>query len=567
METIFIQLGVILFAAFIVSYVVRALKQPLIIGYILAGIIISPFLVNIGTSTQTIDTFSKIGISFLLFIVGLRLNPKVIKEIGGSSIVIGLAQMVLTFAATFIVSNYLLDVGLTASIYYGIAVSFSSTIIAMKLLSDKKEIDSLSSKISIGILIVQDLVAIAVLIFISSMVGIGSNTTLGGFVGGAALIVLVLAVGYIVLPKLMKQIAKMQELLFLFSISWCFILAALFSYIGFSMEIGSLLAGVILSTSPYATEISSKIRPLRDFFLVIFFIILGLSLQVQQIGSILLVSVVLSALALIFKPLVIMFFGRIARYTKRTNFLVGTNLSHISEFSLIVGALGLSMGQIGETTFSTIILSLLITIFISSYAITYSGELYNYLSGVLGVFESRRIRKESKIKRQYDTILFGYNRIGFSILNALKRMRRKYIVVDFNPDTITKLNKFGIPAIYGDVYDRDFLEDLDLKNSNLIISTIPEVETNELLIETVREVNKKAIIILRAHTIDDAMKLYNIGANYVLTPHFLGGEFVARMIKHEKPDDTDYNKERKKHIRMLKEIVEKIGDHPKVEKN
>lgn len=567
MDVIFIQLAVILLAAFLVSYIIRALRQPLIIGYIIAGMIISPFLVGIGTSTSAIDTFSKIGISFLLFIVGLRLNPKVIKEIGGSALIIGIGQMVLTFAATFLVSYYVINAGMVNAIYYGIAVSFSSTIIAMKLLSDKKEIDSLSSKISIGILIVQDLFAIGVLMFISSISGIGENATWGSFIVGAVLIVILFLVGYFILPKIMKQVAKMQELLFLFSVCWCFVLAGIFSYIGFSMEIGSLLAGVILSTSPYATEISSKIRPLRDFFLIIFFIILGLSIQVSEISEIIIPALVLSGLSLLLKPLIIMFFGRLFKYTKRTNFLVGSALSQISEFSLIVGALGLSLGQINSLTFNTIILSLLITIFLSSYAITYSGGIYNKFSGLLSIFESKKIRKENKIKLQYDTILFGYNRIGFSILNSLKKMKRKYIVVDFNPDIISKLNKFGIPAIYGDVYDQDFLDDLNLPNLSLVVSTIPEVETNELLIETIREVNEKAIIILRAHTIEDAMKLYDRGANYVLTPHFLGGEFVARMINHEKSGESGYSEEKKKHIKMLKEILEKAGDHPAVEKN
>jgi Trk K+ transport system NAD-binding subunit len=204
---------------------------------------------------------------------------------------------------------------------------------------------------------------------------------------------------------------------------------------------------------------------------------------------------------------------------------------------------------------------------LSSYSVTYSSQLYNKFSGVLSVFESGKIKKENKVRKEYNTILFGYNRIGFSILNALKRMKRKYIVVDFNPDTIAHLNKFGIPALYGDVYDKDFLDELNLKNLDLVVSTIPEVETNELLIESIREVNKDATIILRAHTIEDALKLYKIGASYVLTPHFLGGEFVARMIKHEKANDKNYSEERKKHIKMLKDIFSEIGDHPRVEKN
>ena len=567
MDSTFIQLAVILLAAFIVSYIIQALNQPLIIGYVISGIIISPFLVGIGATTSSIKVFSELGISFLLFIVGLHLNPKVIKEIGGSSLVMGLGQMILTFAVTYLISSYIFHAGVMASVYYGIAVSFSSTIIAMKILSDKRQLDSLPSKISIGILIVQDLVAIGVLIFISSVSGIDHSNPLQSFIAGVVLIAIVLLIGYFLLPRITRRIAKSQELLFLFAVCWSFVLGALFLYVGFSMEIGSLLAGVILSTSPYATEISSKIRPLRDFFLIIFFIILGLRIQISEIQTVLFPAIILSGIALIFKPFILMVFGRFFKYTKRTNFLVGSTLAQISEFSLIVAALGLSIGQINSQVFNTIILTLLITIFLSSYFITYSGSIYNRFSDLLAVFESKKIRRENKMKKKYDTILFGYNRIGFSILNALKRLKRKYLVVDFNPDTIRDLKKFGIPALYGDVYDMAFLDDLKLEDLSLVISTIPDIETNELLIETLKSVNKKAVVVLRAQTLEDALKLYEQGANYVVTPHFLGGEYVAKMIKNSKGKDKDYKEERGKHMKMLKEILSKGVNHPDAENN
>jgi len=289
------------------------------------------------------------------------------------------------------------------------------------------------------------------------MSGINNSNTLQSFAAGGILIVLLFLIGYFILPKITKRIAKSQELLFLFSICWCFVLAALFLYVGFSMEIGSLLAGIILSISPYATEISSKIRPLRDFFLILFFIILGLKMQISQVQEVIIPAIVLSGIALIFKPLVLIFLGRWLKYTKRTNFLVGSTLAQISEFSLIVAALGLSVGQINSTIFNTIVLTLIITIFLSSYSITYSWELYNRFSNFLSIFENKRIKSERKVKKEYDTILFGYNRIGFSILNALKSLKRKYLVVDFNPDIISNLKKFDIPALYGDVYDLNFL--------------------------------------------------------------------------------------------------------------
>lgn len=569
MEPIFFQLAVILFTAFVVSYIVRSFKQPVIIGYIIAGIIISPFIIKFGASTEVIDIFSKLGIAFLLFIVGLHLNPKVIREVGVSSLLVGLGQMILTFGLGFLVCFKILGFDSVASAYVGIALAFSSTIIIMKLLSDKQHLDSLYGKLSIGILIIQDLVAVGVLMFISSISNGGafSDFALKGVVGVLGLIIVLFILGFFILPKLTKGVARSQELLFLFSICWCFVVAALFSYFGFSIEIGALIAGVILSVSPYSTEISSKIRPLRDFFLIIFFIILGFNVNFSNLGPILINALILSFIVLVFKPLILMIFMMMFGYTKRTNFLVGTTLAQISEFSLIILAMGVALGHISQGILHTLILTMIITIILSTYMIIYSNDFYHRLSRFVSIFEKKGIKRERKIKNYYDAVLFGYNRIGFSILNSMKKVKQKYLVIDFNPDTISDLGKLRIPCLYGDVDDPELLRDLPLDKIKLAVSTVPDFETNSLLIENIRGINVKAIIIVRAHSIADALELYRKGANYVLTPHFLGGEYVSKMIKELKVDGKKYDLEKEKHIKMLRAIAEKGHEHPEVERN
>jgi Kef-type K+ transport system membrane component KefB/Trk K+ transport system NAD-binding subunit len=565
---IFIQLAIILFTAFIISYIMQAFKQPIIIGYIIAGIIISPFIIGFGTSKEIIEIFSKFGVAFLLFIVGLHLNPKIIKEVGISSLLIGLIQIILTFSLGFLISLGILGFDIITSLYVGIALAFSSTIIIMKLLSDKKHLDSLYGKISIGILIIQDLVAIAVLMFISS-VSNGTNVSslaFKGLLGGAGLIVITFLVGFFLLPKITRNIAKSQELLFLFSICWCFVIAALFTYFGFSIEIGALVAGIALSISPYSVEITSKIRPLRDFFLIIFFIILGLNIQFSNLSSIIINALILSFVVLLFKPLILMTFMAIFRYSKRTNFLVGTTLAQISEFSLIILALGVARGHISGEVLSTLTLTGIITITLSTYMIIYSNSFYEKMSKIVSIFERKKINKENKVKKKYSAILFGYNRIGFSILRSLKKLKQNYLVVDFDPDVISGLSKLRIPCIYGDAFDSEFLEELPLDKIKLAVSTIPDFETNVLLIESIRLVNPKAVIIVRAHQIKEALDLYKEGATYVLTPHFLGGEYIAKMIKTLKTR-KEYKNEKEKHVKMLTERIEKGHEHPNVERN
>jgi len=557
--------------AFVVSLIVRAFNQPLVIGYIFAGMIVAVIIefsvFDFEISTGLIGLFSEFGIAFLLFIVGLHLNPKVIKEIGTSALLIGLGQIILTFLLTFVISSKFLGFDLITSSYVGIALAFSSTIIVIKLIYDQKQLDSLYGKISTGILIIQDLVAIIILMLISSSANGTSISSFAirGLLGGTILALCLFLIGFFIIPKLMKILAKSQELLFLFSICWCFIISALFSLMGFSLEIGALIAGVILSISPYSIEISSKIRPLRDFFLIIFFIILGINIHISNISAILVDAVILSVIALLFKPLIIMLFMRTFNYTKRTNFLVGTTLAQISEFSLIILALGVSIGHIQSEILSTLTLTLVITTIISTYMIIYSEKFYSKVSDFIGILEKKSVKQKINVTKNYDAILFGYNRIGFGILQSLKRIKKRYLVVDFNPDAITDLKKFNIPCIYGDAYDQEFLEELPLDKIKIAISTIPSFEINLLLIKNIRLINPESIIIVRAHQIKDALELYQAGASYVLTPHFLGGEYIAKMIQEDKMDKETYKNEKDKHIKDLIKIMQRGKDHPAVE--
>jgi voltage-gated potassium channel Kch len=241
---------------------------------------------------------------------------------------------------------------------------------------------------------------------------------------------------------------------------------------------------------------------------------------------------------------------------------VGTAIAQVSEFSLIILALGVVSSQISSDILSTLTFTAIITITLSTYLISYSNGIYSKLSGVLSIFEKNNLRKNKRMNKKYDAILFGYNRIGFGILESFKKIKKDYLVVDFNPDTIDCLSRFRIPCIYGDAYDSDFLSELPLKKLSLAVSTIPDFETNVLLLGYLRKVNPDAVIILRASSIKDALELYKKGASYVLTPHFLGGEYVAHMIIEDKTNEKGYKLEKEKHISMLNEMMKRGHEHP-----
>jgi len=556
-ESAFVNISFIILTALGVAAVMRILRQPLIIGYIITGIIVGPYFLNLLSSSDSVGTFSKLGVALLLFTVGLHLNPKVIKEVGKVSLITGVGQVVFTSVLGFSIA-FLIGFSTVASLYIAIALSFSSTIIIMKLLTDKGDIETVYGKISVGFLIVQDIIAVFALMIISSL-SVGGNASsliLITFAKGVVATFLLFLFSIYVLPYFTGLIAKSQEFLFLFSISWCLALASLFGYLNFSIEIGALFAGIALSISPYSGEISSKLKPLRDFFIILFFIVIGSQMILGDIQQNIIPIILFSLFILVGNPLIVMVLMGSLGYTKRSGFQAGLTVAQISEFSIILIILGVSVGHLNSEILSLITMVGLITIAGSTYMISYSNQIYQKISKYLNVFERKKVKEKLKIEKEYDVILFGQNRIGFNILTALKKIKKSYLVVDYDPEVVSALSKYGVPNIFGDAYDIDFLEELPLGKAKIVISTIPDFEINELLVKTIKRLNKDAIVLVHSHQMDGASQLYEAGADYVLTPHFLGGEYVARMIGDFETNKTSYKKEKEKHMRMLKDVEE-----------
>ncbi|MFP4118900.1 MAG: cation:proton antiporter [Candidatus Woesearchaeota archaeon] len=567
---VFIELSLIFGVAVVVTGITRLLKQPSIIGYILSGIIAGPLVLNLIDSTTTFSAFSQIGVALLLFFVGLNLNPKVIKDVGKVAVITGLSQVIITTSIGYVVSRFLLGFSTTASLFVGIALAFSSTIIIMKLLSDKRDIESLYGRISVGFLIVQDLVAILVLLAISSM---GRDTSLASLAvetllkGVGGMLILFLLSRYI-LPRLTSFIAKSQEFLLLFSLAWCFVVASAFHYINFSLEAGALLAGIALSTSPYHFEISSKMKPLRDFFLVLFFIMLGSQMVFTNILSNIWIILGLSALVIIGNPIIVMTIMGFLNYTKRNSFLAGLTVAQISEFSLIVLSLGVSSGQISQEILTLLTAVGLVTFASSSYIILYADSIYSSLSKYLSIFERSGKKVDEHKYHQHDDhdiILFGYNRIGFDILESLKRIKKKFLIIDYNPDTIVQLSREGYDCKYGDANNSELLNELNLKKVKMVISTIPEVDTNLLIIKKVRSENENVIISVVSHHIEEAESLYEQGATYVIMPHFLGGRHFSTMIENKELSMNSFLEEKIKHLEHLNRRRKMGHSHPRHE--
>lgn len=564
MVNIFFDIGIVMIIATVMAYFAKFLKQPLIPAYILTGVLLGPVL-GLITNTEIITTLSEIGIAFLLFIVGLEIDIRKLKNVGLVASLGGTIQIVSIFSIAFIVSLLMGFITLEA-IYIALIIAFSSTMVVIKLLSDKRELDTLHGKIIVGILLLQDIVAIialSVLLTINEFSFVALSYSL---LKGVIALLIAIWVSKNIFPSLFTFAAKSQELLFISAVSISLLYSIVFNFLGFSIAIGAFVAGVSLANLPYNIEIIGKIRSLRDFFSVIFFVSLGMGLLLGTFNSILKPLIVLLLLVVVVKPLIIMFTTSFFGYKKRTSFLTSISLAQISEFSLIIVTQGFLLGHISQEIFSLTILLAIITITFTTYFVKFENALYSRFSGFLSIFD-RLTDNQSELeymprKRRNDIILCGYNRIGYGIVNTLMRLKKSVLVVDFNPETIKNLIEQKVPCIYGDVGDTEVLERLNFKKAKMAISTVPLKSDNLLLIRTAKKENKKIVIFVTADHIQEALELYDAGADYVVLPHFLGGDHLSLLIEDFTEDMNKIIEYKIKHIQELKERHDLGLEHP-----
>jgi len=521
----FFELAVILIIAALAGLAGQKLRQPLVVAFIGVGILVGPYGLNLLYSIDNIHLLAELGITVLLFAVGLKLDLSLIRSTGKVALLTGLGQVIFTSFFGYFIA---ISLGYTSiiSLYIAVALTFSSTIIIVKLLSDKKEIDSLHGQISIGFLIVQDIVVVLVMIFLSAL---GTEITNNPLVEISLVILkglLMLAcIGLLmryVLPYILKSIAHSQELMVLFSISWALILAATGDFLGFSKEVGAFLAGISLASTDHREIISAKMTTLRDFLLLFFFVNLGAQLNLSLVDQQIIPAVLFSLFVLIGNPLIVLVIMGIMGYRKRTSFLSGLAVAQISEFSLILASLGMKLGHINEEAMGMITLVGLITIGLSTYMIIYSHQIYDILSPLLSIFERKNPYREAKTIQaellRIDVIIFGLGRYGNNIAKSLEQSGRIVMGVDFDPKAVERWQKMGRLTQLGDADDPDLHEVLPLTRTKLIISTLPDYDINLYLLKTLKANNYSGRIALTQHHPEHAQKLRDAGADLILFP-------------------------------------------------
>jgi Kef-type K+ transport system membrane component KefB/Trk K+ transport system NAD-binding subunit len=537
---IFTEIALILLLATVVAAVGMGFRQPLIVAFIGAGILVGPSVLGFITSGEEIELLADMGIALLLFVVGLKLDLHTIKTMGKVALATGLGQVAFTSVFGFLIARAL-GIGVVESVYVAVALTFSSTVIIVKLLTDKREIDSLHGRIAVGFLIVQDIVVVLVMIALSAF---GSGSTEEGSLAANLLLVAGKGVAFLaglalltrfVLSWLLSRLARSQELMMLFAITWAVALAAIAAMLGFSMEVGAFLAGVSLAFTRFRENLATRLTVVRDFLLLFFFLQLGARLDLSLLGAEVGKATVFSVFVLMGNPLIVMIIMGLMGYRKRTSFLAGLTVAQISEFSLILAALGLSLGHIGTSTLGLITLVGLITITLSTYLILYSGPLYARLSPLLSVFErkipQRELSEDSDIDLpRVDVILVGLGRYGGAIADHLLERGRQIVGVDFDPQTLAVFRRKGVPVVYGDATDPDILDHLPLERTRWVVNTTPGRDSNIVLLKLLQETGFGGRVVLTAHVEAEQIEFKAAGADLVLRPFADAAEQATDML-------------------------------------
>ena len=538
-ESAFLQMAAVLTAAALVGGVAVALRQPLIVGFIAAGLLLGPSGLGVVARTEEFEVLATLGISVLLFLVGLKLDPGLVRTTGPVALATGLGQVLFTSVGGFGIA-LLLGLEPLPALYVAVALTFSSTIIIVKLLSDKRELDDLHGRIAVGFLIVQDIVVVIALVLLTAVAETG-----GGDVRSRLLVLLLRGLGFLavlallmrwVLPGLVGRTARNRELLVLFALAWAVAVAAVGEAMGFSVEVGAFLAGFTLASTPYREAVASRLVSLRDFLLLFFFIDLGARLDLAQTGARLDEAVVLSLFVLIGNPLIVLAIMGLMGYRKRTSFLAGLTVAQISEFSLILAALGLRVGHLDESVAGLVTTVGLITIGLSTYLILYSHQIYERISPYLSIFERRATRPDqlhSLHEGDVDAILYGAGRHGSLIARSLTDAGWRVLVVDIDPDALQRAAHSGFEVMYGDAEDPEFLQSLPLDQARWVVSTVPRLDVNLALLHGLEAYGYQGKVAFTANTLADVERLREESVDVVVSPFAVAAERLVEALAVE----------------------------------
>ncbi|QLA17870.1 cation:proton antiporter [Desulfolutivibrio sulfoxidireducens] len=550
------DIGLSIVAATGLGVLAKALRQPLLLAYLAAGILLGPRMgLGLVTDEATISLIAEIGLILLLFIIGLEIDLKKLAASGRTLVVTGLSQFPLGVAlglGFFGVLGFSLGQGRFDALYLAVALALSSTMIVVKLLYDKFELTTLPGRITLGVLVFQDVWAILFLAVQPNLADPAVGTVLWSFVKGGLLVAAALAVSKFLLPRLFAFIAKVPELLLVTAVSWCFLVSGAAEAAGLSREMGALVAGVSLSTFPYNVDVIAKVINIRDFFVTLFFVGLGMQIPVPT-GELLGYAAMASAflVASRFASVFPVLYG--LKNGLRPSLICSINLAQMSEFSLVIAALGLQMGHISDQTVGILTFVFAATSVASTYMIQYNHEIHKVLASGLRRLGFRDVAGGGDREpghKDPDIVFLGFFREASSIFQDIGDLRPaagepdgvdpgrpwppEILVVDFNPAVMRELARRGVRCVYGDVANLDTLAHTHIESARVVVSSIPNSvlrgTTNQRILRMVKRLCRRARVVVTANTIGGAISLYADGADFVFVPRVHSSRRTAEVV-------------------------------------
>ncbi|MBI2872102.1 MAG: cation:proton antiporter [Chloroflexi bacterium] len=571
-------IGLSVVAAAALAFVARALRQPVVLAYVAAGAIIGPTVGHaVGNvwpdawpaifplvkEEASIEAISEIGLILMLFMIGLEIDLKQLARAGQKVIVSGISQFLLCAAVGFpffLWLGFRMGGGRWDLAYLAVATAMSSTMIVVKLLYDKQELDTLAGRITVGVLVFQDIWAIIVLAVQPNLENPQLGTLALALLKGIGLVVGSLLASRYLLPHLFRSVAKLSELMLVASLAWCFLIAGLAGWAGLSRAMGALIAGIAISTFPYNREVIAKVVNIRDFFITLFFVALGMKIPEPSLRLVGLAAatsgfVVLSRFVTLFPVLYLL------RSGNRVSTLPAINLAQISEFSLVIVSLGLALGHVGEEVVGVLVFTLAITATVSTYMVLYSHPLFLLLNRAFRRIGLRDIdqkeEREAEKGVEPSILIVGFFRVASSLVGELERrdprLLKDVLVIDFNPEVHRALSRRGIRCIYGDIANTNTLAEADVEHVKVVLSTIPDPilkgTSNLRLIRPLRRLCPEAKIVVTAETGPSALMMYGEGADYVSLPRADAARELADLLL--RLEDTQLDSHREQHVQEL----------------
>jgi len=525
--------GILFLVIVAVSFLIKLLKQPIIIGYVLSGLLFSFYIMNKAFDSSQIIIMSELGITFLLFLMGLEFDLKSLKFIGKDIVLSCALQSIVFFAAAFGLSSFF-GFSLMEKVYLSIFFMFGSTLLVAKWVEDKKETDTLHGKIILGTLIIQDVLAIIALTILNIVQEKTLSKIILAPIEGIALILFAFLLSKYFLNRPLKIASRYPELLFIFSLGVCFLFVEISPYLGYSTTLGAFIAGVVLANTEYRHEISGKLKPLINFFNMLFFVGLGFGIKFSLPGSWFIFIIISLILCITLKPVITYLTLRLRGYDLKTSFVSGVYLAQFSEFGIIITTAGVVSKAIPLEIGFIVTISVIASMIISSYFIKYSQEIYKFFEPLLNKIDKNIVPKDirtSPVEIKSNIIVFRYHDLGKELFAQLESLGKSIIFVDNDPDHISLLKKEGRNYIFGSPGNPDFFEQTKFTGTDLVISNIFDLDTNKRIITSLKAVSPNIIAVVAAKTLKDSIELYNSHADYVIYQSYVHEQQVSTLIQ------------------------------------